>query len=522
MTNHLFDALLGSADGERIFAHMPGDAWSQLGSVGKPPRDRWSSYADALDVSARFARTLVGWGVGPGDRVAVQVEKSIEAVLLYVACIRAGAVFLPLNTAYTAAEVTYFLSDAEPRVFLCDPSKAAAMVPVAREAGARLETMGVIRDVEDRPGTIFEATTEKGAAFENVPRGPDDLAAILYTSGTTGRSKGAMLSHENLAHNARTLREAWRFTRDDVLLHALPIFHTHGLFVASNVTMTAGSSLIFMPSFSLDALIRHMDRATVLMGVPTFYTRLLKDERFDRSAARGMRLFVSGSAPLLAETHRAFERRTGSRILERYGMTETNMNTSNPYSGERRAGTVGLPLPGTELRIIGEDGNEVRSDEPGNIEVRGANVFSGYWRMPEKTAEEFTPDGWFRTGDLGRRSEDGYVTIIGRDKDMIISGGFNVYPVEVEDAIDQVEGVEESAVIGLPHDDLGEAVTAVVVRSGSTDDDPDEAAIIEGVRDRLARYKQPKRVLFAAELPRNTMGKVQKARLRADHANLYR
>ena len=514
--NHLFDTLLGRADPDRQLAHMPGDAWGA--------RDRWYTYGDALDVSARFAATLADWGVRPGDRVAVQVEKSIEAVMLYLACLRAGAVFLPLNTAYTPDEVGYFLTDAEPRVFLCDPARADALASVARGAGARLETMGVIRDIEDRPGTIFEADRgpdrgpdhEPGhgpdTAFGTVARGPDDLAAILYTSGTTGRSKGAMLTHANLAHNASVLVDHWRFTRDDRLLHALPIFHTHGLFVACNVTMAAGASMIFLPAFSPDAVLSHLPEASVLMGVPTFYTRLLADERFTREAASHMRLFVSGSAPLLADTHRAFEARTGHRVLERYGMTETNMLTSNPYEGERRAGTVGQPLPGTELRLDGDG-------ETGGIEVRGPNVFAGYWRMPEKTAEEFTADedgkgGWFRTGDLGR-IDDGYVTIVGRAKDLVISGGFNIYPKEIEAVLDEQPGVTESAAFGVPHPDLGEAVVAVIVG----DADPD--ATLDAARPSLARFKQPRAVWRVDELPRNTMGKVQKNVLRERYADTF-
>ena len=507
MTNHLFDALLGEADPARRFAFMPGDAWEA--------KDRWYTYEHVLDVSARFAATLVRWGVVPGDRVACQVEKSIEAVMLYLACVRAGAAFLPLNTAYTPDEVAYFLENAEPRVFMCDPGRVDALAAVAKRAGARLETMGVWSDANQDAGTIFEVDPGPGTGFETVTRGPDDLAAILYTSGTTGRSKGAMLSHANLAHNAATLAEHWRFTDRDVLLHALPIFHTHGLFVACNVTMAAGGSMIFLPGFSADALIAHMGEATALMGVPTFYTRLLADARFDAATAKDVRLFVSGSAPLLAETHLAFERRTGQRILERYGMTETNMNTSNPYEGERRAGTVGLPLPGTDLRVTNEDGREVAQGETGGIEVRGPNVFSGYWRMPDKTAEEFTDDGWFRTGDLGRIDEDGYVTIVGRAKDLVISGGFNIYPKEIEALLDDVEGVVESAAFGVPHPDLGEAVVAVIVG------DTDPNAALDAVRDGLARFKQPRRVWRVDELPRNTMGKVQKNVLRDAYADTF-
>ena len=481
---------------------------------------RYYTYGDVERVSARFANRLVALGVEPGDRVAAQVPKSLEALMLYLGAVRAGAVFLPLNTAYTPAEVEYFLSDAKPRVFACDPASREALAPVAEKAGAQLETMGVWAADGGDHGTLLDEEVVTGDTFDTVPCDDDDLAAILYTSGTTGRSKGAMLTHANLWSNGEALVEAWRFEADDVLIHALPIFHTHGLFVATHCVLGSGSALHFLSKFDADRIIELMGEkrerpATTLMGVPTFYTRLLKNDRL-ANAAENMRLFTSGSAPLLAETHRAFEQATGQRILERYGMTETNMNTSNPYDGERRAGTVGMPLPGVELRIMNGD-REVDAEEVGTIQVRGPNVFRGYWQMPEKTAEEFTGDGWFITGDLGTRSKDGYVTIVGRGKDLVISGGFNVYPKEVEDAIDALPGVVESAVIGLPHDDFGEAVTAVVV----TERVMNEADVIDGVRDHLARYKQPKRVLFADELPRNTMGKVQKNVLRENHASLY-
>ena len=488
---------------------------------------RWYTYGDVEAVSARFANHLVSLGVEPGDRVAVQVPKSIEALMLYLGTVRAGAVFLPLNTAYTPAEVDYFVGDAEPRVLVCDPLSRDALAPIATKAGARLETMGVWAADGGDHGTLVADALEASLEFETVERADDDLAAILYTSGTTGRSKGAMLSHANLWSNAEALVKAWRFTGDDLLIHALPIFHTHGLFVATHCVLASGAALHLLPGFDAERILdlmaegsdhrEHGDRqASALMGVPTFYTRLLRHERLGE-AARGMRLFTSGSAPLLAETHRSFERATGQRILERYGMTETNMNTSNPYEGERRAGTVGMPLPGVGLRIM-ENGREVAAEEVGTIEVRGPNVFRGYWRMPDKTAEEFTDDGWFVTGDLGTRSPDGYVAIVGRGKDLVISGGFNVYPKEVEDAIDALPGVDESAVIGLPHADFGEAVTAVVVPCGEA---PDEDAIIAALKDRLARYKQPKRVLFRDHLPRNTMGKVQKNALRDEYAGLY-
>ncbi|MGG7567501.1 malonate--CoA ligase [Rhodovulum sp. DZ06] len=497
--NHLIDRLRAASLGrdDATFARLPGGGTR--------------SYGDLFARSAQVAGALQALGVQPGDRVAAQIPKSLRAIELYLGTVMAGGVFLPLNTGYTPAEVEYFLSDAEPRVFVCDPAKAAALAPVAAKCGApALLTLGA-----EGEGTLDDAAAAADPA-PLVPRGAEDLAAILYTSGTTGRSKGAMLSHRALASNSQMLVDAWRFTEADVLIHALPIFHTHGLFVATNVTLLAGGSCIFLPGFDADAILAALPSATALMGVPTFYTRLLARPELTRDLCANMRLFISGSAPLLAETHREWEARTGHRILERYGMTETNMNTSNPYDRERRAGTVGFPLPGVELRVM-LDGKEVPRGEIGVLEVRGDNVFSGYWRMPEKTAEELRPDGWFITGDLGRVDEDGYVHIVGRGKDLIISGGFNVYPKEVEELIDDLPGVLESAVIGLPHPDFGEGVAAVVVRSGETTEDAIRAAVAE----KLAKFKQPKRYWFVDALPRNTMGKVQKAQMRADYADAF-
>ncbi|MBI1170864.1 AMP-binding protein [bacterium] len=461
---------------------------------------------------ARAANALRAAGVKPGDRVAAQIAKSPEALAVYAATVATGAVFLPLNTAYTAPEVAYFLDNATPSLFLCEPAKAASLAEVARNT--------VLKTLDSKGGGSFGADLAAAAPdFAPEPRGPADLAAILYTSGTTGRSKGAMLTHANLLSNAETLADLWRFTPADVLLHALPIFHTHGLFVACNTVLKTGGSMIFLPGFEIETVLRMLPRATAMMGVPTFYTRLLDDARFDRALAAHMRVFISGSAPLLAETHRAFEDRTGHRILERYGMTETNMNTSNPYDGERRAGTVGFPLPGVQLRIMA-DGVEVAPGAVGGIEVRGPNVFAGYWQMPEKTAEELRPDGWFITGDLGQRDADGYVQIVGRAKDLVISGGFNIYPIEVEMVLDEQPGVLESAVIGLPHPDFGEAVFAVLVpRKGET---LDPAQVLDGLRDRLARFKQPKAAVILPELPRNTMGKVQKAALRKTYEGWFK
>jgi malonyl-CoA/methylmalonyl-CoA synthetase len=474
------------------------------------------TYGDLLDRSARLANVLIGLGVEPGDRVAVQVEKSSEALLLYLATLRAGAIFLPLNTAYTASEVRYFLGDAEPALFVCSPAAAAEMRDLAREVGVKhLETLGAKGD-----GSLIDKARAAAPDFADVARKRDDLAAFLYTSGTTGRSKGAMLTHGNLASNAEVLREVWRFTPEDRLLHALPIFHTHGLFVATNVTLMAAASLIFLPGFNADEIIRLLPRATVMMGVPTFYTRLLARPDFTRDLVRHMRLFVSGSAPLSAETHKEFETRTGHAILERYGMTETNMNTSNPYDGDRIPGSVGFPLPGIDIRIADpQSGRVLPQGEVGGIEIRGPNVFKGYWRMPEKTKEEFRPDGFFVSGDLGRIDERGYIYIVGRAKDLIISGGYNVYPAEVEAAIEALPGIAECAVIGVPHADFGEAVVAVVTAKANTA--LDEKSIQAALGSELAKFKQPKKVFIAAELPRNAMGKVQKKDLRAQFADTF-
>ncbi|MFA5121150.1 malonyl-CoA synthase [Zavarzinia sp.] len=502
MANHLFDRLTAGAP-------APGTPFIQAGP------GPGVSYGELKPLSGRIANVLAGIGVKPGDRVAVQVEKSVDALLLYLACVRVGAVILPLNTGYTAAEVDYFVGDAEPALLVVDPAKAAALAPVAAAHHARLETLGPSGE-----GSLPRLAAHADPEFRTVSRGPADLAAILYTSGTTGRSKGAMLSHDNLASNAEMLVDYWRFTSKDVLIHALPIFHTHGLFVATNVILCAGASMFFLPRFDPAEVIALMAKATCLMGVPTFYTRLLAQPGLTREASASMRLFISGSAPLLAETHRDFEARTGHAILERYGMTETNMNTSNPYDGDRVPGTVGFPLPGVSLRVVEpETGAPVEAGAIGMIEVKGPNVFQGYWRMPEKTKAEFRADGYFITGDLGRIDARGYVHIVGRGKDLVISGGFNVYPKEVEGEIDALPGVVESAVIGVPHPDFGEGVTAVVVRKpGAT---LDEAGVLAALAERLAKFKQPKAVLFVDDLPRNTMGKVQKNLLRETYKGIY-
>ena len=458
--------------------------------------------------SARYAHLLCGHGVVPGDRVAVQAEKSPQAFILYLACLRAGAVCLPLNPAYPERELDYFFGDAEPRVVVARPESAGGLAALCERHGIG-EPFSLGAQGE---GTLIQAARTMPDRFDTVARAAGDLAALLYTSGTTGRPKGAMLTHANLSSNAEVLHAAWGFREGDVLLHMLPIFHAHGLFVACHTSLLNGSPMIFSPRFEAAEARRLLPRATVFMGVPTFYTRLLALPGFGRDDCAGIRLFVSGSAPLPERTFEEFRERTGHVILERYGMTECGMSTSNPLDGERRAGTVGLPLPGIDLRMAG-DGARAGPGEVGEIELKGPNVFSGYWRMPEKTAGEFTADGFFRSGDLGRISEDGYVTIVGRGKDLIISGGLNVYPKEVELLIDRLDGVSESAVIGLPDPDLGEQVTAVVVREG---DAPtlDGQAVIDALRNDLASYKVPKQVFFAEALPRNSMGKVRKGELR--------
>ncbi len=496
-TNHLISRLSAASAQrhEAPFAHLPDGGVVSFGAL----------FAGA----ERMAGALVQSGVRPGDRVAVQVAKTIEAIELYLGTVMAGAVFLPLNPAYTTPEVAYFLGDATPAVVVSDPARLDEITGIA--GAATVLTLGAagqgsLRDLADQQ-----------SGFDAVPRDPDDLAAILYTSGTTGRSKGAMLSHANLASNSETLRDYWQFTAADRLIHALPIFHTHGLFVATNVALLAGCQVVLLPGFDLDAILTAMPRATALMGVPTFYTRLLGDARLTKESAANMRLFISGSAPLLVDTHEEWQARTGHRILERYGMTETNMSTSNPYDGERRAGTVGFPLPGVEARVMGDKG-AVAPGAIGVLHVRGPNVFQGYWQMPEKTAEELLPDGWFITGDLARIDADGYVSIVGREKDLIITGGFNVYPKEVESLIDDLPGVLESAVFGVPHPDFGEAVVAVVVAS---DPDLDVDAITGELAQQLAKFKQPKQVIKIDALPRNTMGKVQKKALREEYAGLF-
>jgi malonyl-CoA/methylmalonyl-CoA synthetase len=464
---------------------------------------------DELDrTSARIANVLITAGCVPGDRVAVQADKHWQVVALYLACLRAGLVYLPLNTAYQRSELEYFFNDAEPRVIICRDETLGIVATLAEHMAVK----PTVLTLDAHGGELMSRAEGCAETFVTVPRAPDDLASILYTSGTTGRAKGAMLTHRNLGSNALALVSAWGFHRGDVLLHALPVFHVHGLFVALHCVLLSGSRMLWLPRFDAKEVVALLPMASVMMGVPTFYSRLLAEPTFDRSAASGVRLFVSGSAPLLPETFDAFEERTGARILERYGMTETGMNTSNPLAGPRIGGTVGAPLPGVSVRIADAEGEPCAPGEVGAILVHGPNVFPGYWRMPEKTREEFTADGYFRTGDMGQWTAENHLAIVGRAKDMIISGGLNIYPKEIEERIDAMAGVVESAVVGIPDPDFGEAVLAVVVvRAGHT---LTEAAIIAQLKDEIARFKVPKRVIFAVDLPRNAMGKVQKNELR--------
>lgn len=450
------------------------------------------TYAELDAGSARYANLLTSLGLKAGDRVCAQVQKSTETVFLYLGCLRAGFVYLPLNTAYQEGEIRYFVSDAKPAAAFCDPgARGFDDVPHRLQLGAAAGAPATFRTAESRA---------------------QDLACIVYTSGTTGRSKGAMVTHGNLSSNALALHSAWRFRPGDVLLHALPLFHVHGLFVALHTALLNASRILFLPRFDVGPVLERLPKATVFMGVPTYYVRLLAEPKLDRALCKQIRLFVSGSAPLLPETFAEFQRRTGHAILERYGMTETGMNTSNPYDGERRPGTVGFALPGIEVRVAKHDGTVLPTGEIGQIQVRGPNVMAGYWGMPERRVEDFTDDGFFRTGDLGRFDADGYLSIVGREKDLVISGGYNVYPKEIELLIDEMPGVAESAAFGIPHHDFGEALAvAIVLKPGAQ---LTEAEVIAYVKARLANFKVPKRVVFVDELPRNTMGKVVKADLK--------
>ncbi|SAI58095.1 malonyl-CoA synthetase [Bordetella ansorpii] len=502
-----------------LYAVLEGGFPADRSKVALETPDLRYTWDDIDRASACLANLLDSLNLPEGARVAVQVEKSPEALLLYLATLRAGLVYLPLNTAYRESEIEYFLGNAEPAVVVCSPANLEWVKRAADKAG----TAHVYTLDEHRGGTLLQAAASMPQTFDTVQSQPDDLAAILYTSGTTGRSKGAMLSHENLASNARTLHQYWGWRADDVLLHMLPIFHVHGLFVASHGALLAGARMIWLPRLDVEQALRYLPQSTVMMGVPTYYVRLLAEPRFDRQVCRNMRLFISGSAPLLTETFNDFRERTGQTILERYGMSETVMLTSNPYhagEGERLGGTVGKPLPGVEVRVVDDAGAPLAPGEIGNVQVRGPNVFSGYWRMPEKTREEFAEGGWFKTGDVGRwggeaggrAAPDSYLSIVGRSKDLIISGGYNVYPKEIETLIDEMPGVSESAVIGVPHPDFGEAVVAVVVpRTGAA---LDAAAMQAELKSRIANFKVPKRIHVIEQLPRNTMGKVQKNVLR--------
>ncbi len=482
------------------------------------PDGKTYTYQDLADISGRIAGTLALRSVVAGDRVVAQVDKSPEAFMLCVACWRLGAVFVPLNPAHTIPELEYFLGDAEPRIVIVRPQDRETLAPIAHKQGvAYVETLG-----GGSEGSLMELSQARSNTdFPRFAGGPDEPTTLLYTSGTTGCSKGAMISRRNLASNAAALVKAWQFTQADVLLHALPIFHVHGLCISCNTVLAAGARMLFLAKFDADEVMRLMPRATVMMGVPTFYTRLLQHPDLARKATAHMRLFISGSAPLLSETHCQFEVKTGHRILERYAMTETLVNTSNPYEGKRLAGSVGFAVPGVEIRV-GDPETGKRLSEPGAVgvlEVRGPNVFKGYWRNPEKTVAEFRPDGFFITGDMGKIDENGYVHIVGRAKDLIITGGLNVYPKEIEAEIDALPGVVESAVIGVPHPDFGEGVTAVVTKAKGAV--IDERQVLKALEGRLANYKLPKRVLFVNELPRNAVGKVQKNVLRETYSTLY-
>jgi len=488
------------------------------------------TWRDLDRASARIANLLASLKLPEGSRVAVQVEKSVEAMALYLATLRAGYVFLPLNTAYQSAEIEYFIGNAEPAVVVCSPGNFGWVSKIAFTLGTQhVFTLG-----DDRTGSLLERAAHHGDEHQAVARSADDLAAILYTSGTTGRSKGAMLTHGNMLSNAVMLKDYWGWTatggpdgKGDVLIHALPIFHVHGLFVAIHGALINGSKMIWCPKFDPKAVIAAMPRATVFMGVPTLYVRMLAEAGLNKQAVKNMRLFIAGSAPLLIETFKEWQQRTGHTILERYGMSETIMLTSNPYSAdkryqgqdERRGGTVGFPLPGVSLRVQGDDGKDLPVGEIGGIQVKGPNVFKGYWRMPEKTAEEFTNDGYFKTGDVGKVDERGYVHIVGRSKDLIISGGYNVYPAEIEGYINEMPGVAESALVGVPHPDFGEVGVAVVIAKPGAQLDAD--AIVAQLKSQLANFKIPKKCFVVAELPRNTMGKVQKNLLRDQYKGLF-
>ena len=468
------------------------------------------SFKEFDDLVNKIANLLIASGLSEGDRVLVKLEKSIFSFALYISTIRAGGIFIPVNTDYTASEIEYFIDNSMPYIFISNDKSLKEV------QNKNLKTFSLNNDGS---GTFNKNVRTQKTSFQPVKRKKDDIASILYTSGTTGRSKGAMLSHNNLFSNTRELLRIWKFNGNDVLLHALPIYHIHGLFVACNLCLLSGAKIHFIKKFQTETVIEYLPKSTVMMGVPTFYTRLIESNKLNVQITKNIRVFISGSAPLLSETHKEFESLTGHKILERYGMTETNMNTSNPYDGERRAGTVGFPLPGIKIRITDtEKSHKMASEKIGMIEIKGENVFEGYWKMSDKTKESFTDDGYFVTGDLGKFSSDGYLSIIGRNKDLIISGGLNIYPKEIEVVIDGINNVKETAVIGVTHKDFGEAVVAVVVADREK---VSESSIMEIVQTKLAKFKQPKKIIFVNALPRNAMGKVQKQNLRDNYNKLF-
>ncbi|MFW2374385.1 MAG: malonate--CoA ligase [Gammaproteobacteria bacterium] len=483
--------------------------------IETPDGDTYS-YATLEQEVSKIAHFLTELGVNKGDRIAVQVEKSPQVLFLYLACLRAGFIYLPLNTAYTESELAYFMENAQPAVVVCDPESQDIFARI----GENHKLQHIFSLDADGRGSLISASKNVPAEFNTTACDKDDIAVILYTSGTTGRPKGAMISHGNLAANGLALQKTWHWQQQDILLHALPIFHIHGLFVACHNVLLGGSKMLFLSRFDAKTVMQLLPRATVLMGVPTFYTRLLDQVDFNQQLCKNIRLFISGSAPLLEQTFEEFQQRTGHTIVERYGMTETGMNSSNPVEGARLAGTVGLPLPGVETRIVDDNNQPVTDDSVGLLQVRGENVFKGYWRMAEKTAEDFTGDGFFITGDLASYNQQGYISIVGRNKDMVITGGYNVYPKEIELLLDEIEGIKESAIIGLPHKDFGEAVTAVVIPE-DMNHAPSEQLIIDRLKQQLANYKVPKKIIILEQLPRNTMGKVQKNILRDEYKQLW-
>ena len=462
------------------------------------------------DLVNKIANLLIASDLSEGDRVLVKLEKSIFSFALYIASIRAGGIFVPVNNDYTASEIDYFIENSIPYIFISNDES------IKKVQNRNLKTFSLNSDMS---GTFLENIKTQNTSFVPIKRKKNDVASILYTSGTTGRSKGAMLSHNNLFSNTRELLKIWKFNENDVLLHALPIYHIHGLFVACNLCLISGAKIHFIQKFQTEKVIEYLPKSTVMMGVPTFYTRLLESKKLNSQITENIRVFISGSAPLLSETHKEFEKVTGHKILERYGMTETNMNTSNPYDGERRAGTVGIPLPGINIRITDPETNvKLGSEKIGMIEIKGENIFEGYWTMEEQTKDSFTVDGYFITGDLGKFSSDGYLSIIGRNKDLIISGGLNIYPKEIEVVIDGINYVKESAIIGIPHKDFGEAVLAIVV---ANNEKISETTIMKVIQTKLAKFKQPKKIIFVSELPRNAMGKVQKQTLRNNYNKIF-